>query len=230
MKALIISDDSNIINKFDSFFNSNGFDVIVYKWLIKALDNIEEIQPDCIIISSTEYPRHWKTLFQFLQSGLGGENITKILFTNNNLDEEEKKKADYLKTDFFIEDFSTVAFNDFEKEFQLKYNLNKKQQNDLIVQKESIDIPEPSTIGGTGLFTFSHPETNRFVTGKFFDNNGKTLTCRFDYENDFNNITIGTKIENYNYYDNNNKLNNKNVVVSNILEFNQDKLFIMELI
>ena len=43
MKALVISDDSNIINACDDFFNGKGFDTIIYRWLLKALDNISSL-------------------------------------------------------------------------------------------------------------------------------------------------------------------------------------------
>ena len=67
MKTLIISDDAQFTKTIDSFFTRRGHSTIIYKWLIKAMDNLEEIKPDIIIISADEYPRHWKSLVQFME-------------------------------------------------------------------------------------------------------------------------------------------------------------------
>ena len=62
MKALIISDKQEIIDFSSKFLKENGYDIIVYRWLLKAIDNIEEIQPDLIILSVAEYPRDRKSV------------------------------------------------------------------------------------------------------------------------------------------------------------------------
>ena len=93
MKALIISDKPEIVGSVSSFLKDNGFDIIVYRWLLKALDNIEEIQPDLIFLSAAEYPRHWKTLASYVQSGIGGSNVKIYLYEPEALPEDEEKKV-----------------------------------------------------------------------------------------------------------------------------------------
>ena len=44
MKALVVADDEKAINNISQVLKSAGYDPIVYKWLLKALDNIEEIR------------------------------------------------------------------------------------------------------------------------------------------------------------------------------------------
>ena len=58
MKALVISERPEIIDFVTPLLKDKGYDLIHYKWIIKALDNIEEIQPDLIVLSAGEYPRH----------------------------------------------------------------------------------------------------------------------------------------------------------------------------
>lgn len=96
MKALIISDDQNIIDSVNSYFNSKNFDTIIYRWLLKAMDNIEEISPELVFVSSQEYPRHWKTLAQFVKSGIGASDTKIILYQNEKMNEEDEKKAQEL--------------------------------------------------------------------------------------------------------------------------------------
>lgn len=92
MKALIISDDKSVTSPIDLFLKKNNYDTIIYRWLVKALDNIEEIQPDLIILNAAEYPRHWKTLVQFVSSGLGGNDVKIFLYEPSPLSSEEEKK------------------------------------------------------------------------------------------------------------------------------------------
>ncbi len=112
MKALIISDDDFIISQSSKFLHNNNFDIIIYKWLLKALDNIEEIQPDLIFINASEYPRHWKTLVQFVKSGIGGERVCIILYESKALSEEDNEKAKALGINATLKNFSK---NEIEK-------------------------------------------------------------------------------------------------------------------
>jgi len=53
MKAIIICDDEELIGKVDSVLASLSYDTIIYRWLLKALDNIEEIRPDIVVVSAS---------------------------------------------------------------------------------------------------------------------------------------------------------------------------------
>ncbi len=96
MKALVVCDDAEVIAQLDTALQQYGIDTILYRWLLKALDNIEEISPDFTIISASDYPRHWKTLSQFINSGIGRAANKIILYTPESLPPEERKKADAL--------------------------------------------------------------------------------------------------------------------------------------
>ncbi|MBQ9206677.1 MAG: hypothetical protein IJ158_08195 [Treponema sp.] len=96
MKALLVADDEKAIENISQVLKSAGYDTIVYKWLLKALDNIEEIAPHLIVISTGDYPRHWKTMAQYAKTGFGDYTPQVILYTDENFDEEEQKKAEIL--------------------------------------------------------------------------------------------------------------------------------------
>ena len=104
MKALIISDRQEITDLVTPLLKKSGYDIIHYRWIIKALDNIEEIQPDIIVLSADEYPRHWKTLAGFIESGIGGNSVRLFLSDIKDLSKEDSKKA----CDLGVEDFSDV--------------------------------------------------------------------------------------------------------------------------
>ena len=96
MKALLIADDEKAINNISEVLKSAGYDTIVYKWFLKALDNIEEIAPHLIVVSTSDYPRHWKIIAQYATKGFGDYRPQLILYTDENFDEEEMKKAQAL--------------------------------------------------------------------------------------------------------------------------------------
>lgn len=97
MKALLITDDEKAITNISEVLKSAGYDVIVYKWLLKAMDNLEEIKPHLIVISTKDYPRHWKTLAQYA-SGINSDYKPElILYAEEPLSEDELKKAETLR-------------------------------------------------------------------------------------------------------------------------------------
>ena len=100
MKAIIISEADDIINEFTEYYKSQNYDIIVYRWLMKALDNIEEIDPDLIFINATEYPRHWKTLCQYVR-GID-KNPKIVLFTSIPFSKEDREKAECLQVESII--------------------------------------------------------------------------------------------------------------------------------
>ncbi len=125
MKALVISDRSEIIDFVTPLLKNNGFDLIHYKWIIKALDNIEEIQPDVIVLSADEFPRHWKTVAGFVQSGIGGNDVKLYLYDTKPLSVEDAVKAEELGVSSFEKTFKQIKQLTNERSFamvQIAYN------------------------------------------------------------------------------------------------------------
>ena len=106
MKALIISDDKELVKFYNDIFKENKVDTINYSWLLKAMDNVEEIRPDFIVIDSVEYPRHWKTLVQYVNSNVFNCSVYFILQVNDSFSEDENKKAECLGINSIVSSFS----------------------------------------------------------------------------------------------------------------------------
>ena len=81
MKALLVADNGLVIDNVSTVLKTAGYDIITYHALLKALDNIEEISPHLIVISTKEYPRHWKTLAQYATVPMGNYVPQVILYT-----------------------------------------------------------------------------------------------------------------------------------------------------
>ena len=95
MKALIVSDALQESLSIQSAMEGMGYDTICYRWLLKALDNLEEIQPHVIVINAVDYPRHWKVLVQHCKCNLKSQPKV-ILLTPVDFEDEEAEKAHHL--------------------------------------------------------------------------------------------------------------------------------------
>lgn len=179
MKALIISNKQEIINFTSSFLKKNNYDIITYRWFLKALDNIEEIQPDLIILSAAEYPRHWKTLASFLKSGIGGNNVQLYLYDPKSLSEEEKRKAQELGIKAFIHSLTEENLKNVIPSVNGLQNDTKKftNKNEISCKKNSIVLKNK--------VIFTNPVSGNFIFGSAdFDKNSKNFICHFEYAQD----------------------------------------------
>ena len=93
MKALLVADNGLVIDNVSTVLKTAGYDIITYHALLKALDNIEEISPHLIVISTKEYPRHWKTLAQYATVPMGNYVPQVILYTGGEFSKEDQNKA-----------------------------------------------------------------------------------------------------------------------------------------
>ena len=183
MKALVISDRQEIIDYVTPLVKQKGFDLIHYRWIIKALDNIEEIQPDIIVLSAGEYPRHWKTLAGFVQSGIGGNDVKVYLYETSPLSKEDEEKAKGLGVLSFIESFS-------ESE-EIKKNIEEEiLEDDTDLKNIPADESEDEIINGR-LYTN--------VEIAYNEPYGIINLCNGKYYEDDNLIEVEKKLTNGSY-------------------------------
>lgn len=164
MKALIISDKQEIIDLLRAKLVDDGYDIIVYHWLLKALDNVEEIQPDYIVLSADEYPRHWKTLASFVQSGIGGKDVRFCLYNADNLSDDDKSKAEKLNVEFWCEKEEVTS-----KAVPVVNEITETAKVVPVVNEN----PEQALI-------LTHPITKNFVLGTAKKIDENTYECSFN--------------------------------------------------
>jgi hypothetical protein len=68
-------------------------EIIHYSQALKAMDNIEEIDPDAIIINACDFPRHWKTIVQFVRQERPRKNCPIIVLHSDTFTGEDAGKA-----------------------------------------------------------------------------------------------------------------------------------------
>lgn len=210
MKALIISDANDIINEFTEYYKSQNYDVIVYRWLMKALDNIEEIDPDLIFVNATEYPRHWKILSQYVK-GID-KNPKIVLFSSLPLSNEDREKAECLQIDSIVnstEDLEEVCTitdicQDSEENLPETENIIEQELTDSKINQEDEQIekvleqptlPEIKTEIKVCKFLFSNPVNLVLITGKVESFNDSKLIFLPDNPEDTENLLVDTIIK-----------------------------------
>ena len=96
MKLLLVLGSDDTYNLMTLYVKPLGFELIRYNQVLKAIDNIDEIDPSAIIISARDFPRHWKTMVQFVRSERSKEVCPIILLRGDNFPQEEIHKASFL--------------------------------------------------------------------------------------------------------------------------------------
>ena len=220
MKALIISEDENVYTTLDEILKKAGYDTIIYKWLLKALDNIEEIQPDLIVVSSSEYPRHWKTLVQFVKSGIGGDDVQIYLYEPTPVSAEDEEKARILGVNGCFSEFE-----EFDKMVLRPAQEPKAEIEEPVVEEAPSQSEEPA-VTNTGHFMFTHPGSQKFISGKYFDYNGKTLSCSFFDESDLSTVKEEMIVESFSFFDSI-KVRTASVVIKNIMSLAPSNTFVI---
>ena len=93
MKLLLVLDSDETFDLISLYVKPLGFDLIRYRQPLKAMDNLDETDPAAIIMSGRDFPRHWKTLVQFVRSGRSKEDCPILLLRGDKFPLEETSKA-----------------------------------------------------------------------------------------------------------------------------------------
>ncbi|NLM01217.1 MAG: hypothetical protein GX220_07180 [Treponema sp.] len=199
MKVLIVAETDFIMENFSDFFSKQGYSVIKYRWLMKALDNVEEIEPQIVVLSALDYPRHWKTFVQFVSCNVLKYKPKIILVVPEDFTDEEKEKAQILNIKKIVRSTEELKIDNEINEKTIEQNQETKEQTDLKIpqiineSKENkplntyekkietlvVKVPEKNNIDYLNVpslddikFILTEPDTNKIVTGK---------VVKFDY-------------------------------------------------
>lgn len=104
MKALLIVEDDAIADIVKFYIHPLGLDIIRYRDPIKALDNLDEIAPDAVIMSARDFPRHWKTIVVDVRASRPKSACAIVLLKGAYFPFEEAAKAAYLEVNGVIKE------------------------------------------------------------------------------------------------------------------------------
>ena len=96
MKLLLVLGSNETYEMISRFVKPLGFEIIRYYNVLKAMDNIDETDPTGIIISARDYPRHWKTMVQFVRAERPKSICPIIILKGNAFTVDDSTQASFL--------------------------------------------------------------------------------------------------------------------------------------
>jgi hypothetical protein len=156
MKALVVARSDALKNLLAYHLKPLGFEILFYSDPVKLLDNLEELDPELILMSAADFPRHWKTLLKVLRGERSKEECVFILLAGE-LPMEEAAKATHLGVNGIV----GADLNDKQQVRQLaqlfrRYRSVKDQRRFhrlLLTPKDRVQL------------VFVHPRSSVIVTG-----------------------------------------------------------------
>jgi hypothetical protein len=158
MKLLLVLGSDDNYKTISQFIKPLGFELIRYRYVLKAMDNIDEVNPRAIIISAADFPRHWKILVQFVRSERLKEDCPIIILKGQNFSTEETSKASFLGVNGIVSgDFENHTEIDRLQNILGRYMpINEKRRH-----RRFFVIPQQH-IG----FLFANPKDRSIITGE----------------------------------------------------------------
>jgi len=160
MKTIVAVENPETQYRLEHHLKPLGFDFIEYQNPVKAIDNLEEIDPDLILFSAEDFPRHWKPFLSLLRSKRSKNESIFILLTGEQFPDEEVNKATALeingmiKTDLEERDIITL------QDILARYNLLPEIRGDRRYPAAWMKEIE---------FAFTHPYNYAMITGEITD-------------------------------------------------------------
>jgi DNA-binding NarL/FixJ family response regulator len=161
MKTQLVIEHEVTIDMITRHLAALGFDFIHYTNPVKAMDNIEEIQPDLVIFSAEDFPRHWKPFVRLLRAVRNKEEAVFILLRGASFPTEEASKATALGVNGIVN--TSLATEEFVRNLEdifSRYN---------IIDDARIDRRIPGRYAEEIDFAFTHPDDDALVTGTITD-------------------------------------------------------------
>lgn len=157
MKALLIADSDISVDSLARCIKPYGFDVIRYRSAVKALDNITEIEPDAVFISTGDFPRHWKTIAQFIRADTEKDKTIVVLLTNERFTGEDADKAVHIGVQAIIDE-QCRKVDDQERLTKIfsRYKPTAEPREPFVYED----------IGERAVFLFTNPVNDTIITGK----------------------------------------------------------------
>lgn len=157
MKAILIADSDSSVTVLRDNLRPYGFDIIRYRSAIKALDNLEEIEPDAVFINTSDFPRHWKTLVQYIRSDTGKDETVIVLLTGERFGTEDADKAVHIGVQAIIGE-------------EMDKSEDKEHLVEIFSRYRHIEGAEGSQnakeAARNAVFLFTNPLNETIVTGK----------------------------------------------------------------
>jgi hypothetical protein len=161
VKILLVSEREELKAYIRHNFMPRGAEIIQYYNPIKAMDNLDEVEPDVVLFSAQDFPRHWKPFLIFLRDSKAREQCVFVILSGDEFDHEEADKAQALQVNGIVHE-------------RLQDHRELERLKDLINRYRDIGDPRterrlvPTHVDHVG-FVFTHPSRMEIVFGRVED-------------------------------------------------------------
>ena len=93
MIMMLVSETQDKSRDVINLLKEESINMVHYNSPMKALDNLQEIRPDALIIDAVDFPRHWKVLTQYLRYDTSKNDVVIILIVNSHFSHLDVDKA-----------------------------------------------------------------------------------------------------------------------------------------
>lgn len=161
MKILLVSERDELREFMKRNFIPRGAEIIQYYNPIKAMDNLDEVDPEVVMFSGTDFPRHWKPFLVFLRDTKPRDQCVFVLLRGDDFDHEEADKAQALG----VNGIADEQLRDRRELSRLKELISRYRDiGDARAEKRLI----PSDVDSV-RFVFTHPHRMELVCGHVDD-------------------------------------------------------------
>jgi hypothetical protein len=113
MKLLLVVASDDTYDLISLYIRPLGFELIRYRHIIKAMDNVDETDPAGVIISANDFPRHWKAMVQFIRAERPKEICPIIILTGKKFPLESTTQAFYIGVSGIVDE--TLSTPDLDR-------------------------------------------------------------------------------------------------------------------
>ncbi|MDR1970430.1 MAG: PilZ domain-containing protein [Treponema sp.] len=113
MKLLLALASDDTYDLISLYIRPLGFELVRYRHIVKAMDNLDEVDPAAVIISANDFPRHWKAMVQFIRAERPKEICPVIILTGKNFPLESTTQAFYIGVSGIVDE--TLSPSDLER-------------------------------------------------------------------------------------------------------------------
>jgi hypothetical protein len=113
MKLLLVAASDDTYDLITLYIRPLGFELIRYRHIIKAMDNLDETDPAGVIISANDFPRHWKAMVQFIRAERPKEICPVIVLTGKKFPLEATTQAFYIGVSGIVDE--TLSTTDLDR-------------------------------------------------------------------------------------------------------------------
>ncbi len=187
MKALLLVDNDRIAEIARFYLRPLGFEVVRYRSPLKALDNLEEIEPEAIVISARDFPRHWKIITQVIRATKPKDKCIIVLLKGELFPFEEAAKAVHLGVNGVVRD----NLDDRHEQSQFQRLLKRYV---IVDESRAAERVAPSAWDRLD-FMFAHPQNYTPISGRLETISVSGLSFIPDTASLVADLSVGAEIE-----------------------------------